>query len=258
MPGKGTAGLGKESVLALARHQPAHIFFTGRNAKAADTVISTVKSAARPTPDAAARAFLEQSSRLDILLCNAGIMATPGGLTTDGYEVQFGTNYVGHALLVKLLVPTLLRTASEVPGAGRARRGCDVAGLHSRARGRDSVRGAEDALRLGHGHRVAALRPEQAGQRAARGRAGAPVPRHPSPPRCTGALSTRTSTGASASSTSCSSCWAATVARDCISSGSFYEPVGIREKTKTEYSTSEKLAKDLSEWTEKELAGYEL
>ena len=42
-------------------------------------------------------------------------MATPPGLTTDGYELQFGTNHMGHALLTKLLLPTLLRTAESTP-----------------------------------------------------------------------------------------------------------------------------------------------
>lgn len=40
----------------------------------------------------------------------------PPGLTEDGYEIQFGTNHMGHALLTKLLLPTLVKTAKE-PGA---------------------------------------------------------------------------------------------------------------------------------------------
>ncbi|KAL9133178.1 MAG: hypothetical protein Q9175_005646 [Cornicularia normoerica] len=59
------------------------------------------------------KAALEQfsSPRLDILICSAGIMATPPALTTDGYEMQFGVNYLAHALLIKLFLPTLLETA---------------------------------------------------------------------------------------------------------------------------------------------------
>lgn len=43
-------------------------------------------------------------------------MATPPGTTTEGYEVQFGTNHMGHALLTKQLLPTMLATAKQ-PGA---------------------------------------------------------------------------------------------------------------------------------------------
>lgn len=61
----------------------------------------------------AAREFTSRSSRLDVLLNNAGIMAVPKGTTEEGYEIQFGTNHVGHALLTKLLLPTLLSTAEK-------------------------------------------------------------------------------------------------------------------------------------------------
>jgi len=54
---------------------------------------------------------VSKEKKLDVLFLNAGIMATPAGLTEQGYEIQFGTNHVGHALLTKLLLPTLLETA---------------------------------------------------------------------------------------------------------------------------------------------------
>lgn len=41
-------------------------------------------------------------------------MATPSAKTVEGYEAQFGTNHIGHALLTKLLLPTLIKTA-ELP-----------------------------------------------------------------------------------------------------------------------------------------------
>lgn len=44
---------------------------------------------------------------------NAGIMAVAEGKTSDGYEIQFGTNYIGHFYLTKLLLPTLLKTSKE-------------------------------------------------------------------------------------------------------------------------------------------------
>lgn len=44
---------------------------------------------------------------------NAGVMAMTAGTTKDGYEIQFGTNHVGHALLTSKLLPTLRKTAEE-------------------------------------------------------------------------------------------------------------------------------------------------
>ncbi|MET9002354.1 oxidoreductase [Amycolatopsis sp. NPDC004169] len=44
---------------------------------------------------------------LDVLVNNAGVMATARGRTADGFELQFGTNYLGHAALTWLLMPAL-------------------------------------------------------------------------------------------------------------------------------------------------------
>ena len=41
-------------------------------------------------------------------VCHAGIMACPEGKTKDGFELQFGTNHLGHFLLFQLLKATLL------------------------------------------------------------------------------------------------------------------------------------------------------
>ena len=49
--------------------------------------------------------FLASNRSLDILLLNAGIMATPFGLTRDGIEQQFGVNHIGHHYLTTLLLP---------------------------------------------------------------------------------------------------------------------------------------------------------
>lgn len=54
--------------------------------------------------------------RLDILMCNAGIMAQPASLSKDGYEIQFATNHLGHAMLIHELLPVLLATAKK-PGS---------------------------------------------------------------------------------------------------------------------------------------------
>jgi retinol dehydrogenase-12 len=61
----------------------------------------------------AAKVVNTTTDRLDILMNNAGIMATPPGTTKEGYEIQFGVNHVGHALLTKLLLPKLEATAQQ-------------------------------------------------------------------------------------------------------------------------------------------------
>lgn len=61
----------------------------------------------------AAVTFNASANRLDVLMNNAGVMALPPSTTKEGYEIQFGTNHIGHALLTKLLLPILQRTADE-------------------------------------------------------------------------------------------------------------------------------------------------
>lgn len=63
----------------------------------------------------AAKQVLSSTQRLDVLLCNAGILDAPLGLSEDGYEIHFGVNYLGHALLIKLLLPLLLKTTEIQP-----------------------------------------------------------------------------------------------------------------------------------------------
>ena len=121
----GTAGLGQESLIALSRHHPEHIYFTGRNANGANSTIDQIKTAipnVRVTfieCDFTSLASVADAvrglnlPRLDILMCNAGIMRAPAGLTKDGYEIQFGINHLAHALLIRLLLPTLTKTVEQ-------------------------------------------------------------------------------------------------------------------------------------------------
>lgn len=121
------SGLGKQSVLDLARHDPKEIWLTARSTAKAESAISDIKKEVpnaniKPLPmdlssfesvKAAARTFINASDRLDILILNAGCLATPPELTKDGYEMQFGTNHMGHALFTKLLTPILDKTVAE-------------------------------------------------------------------------------------------------------------------------------------------------
>ncbi|KAI4863161.1 oxidoreductase [Hypoxylon rubiginosum] len=121
----GTGGIGAEIVVELAKHNPGRIFFTGRNAEAAEKTVEHIKAVAPnvvttfvtcdlanlATVRHAADKILAETPRLDLFLANAGIMAKPAGLSTDGYEVHFATNHMGHALLTKKLLPLLEQTA---------------------------------------------------------------------------------------------------------------------------------------------------
>ncbi|ERF75915.1 hypothetical protein EPUS_01281 [Endocarpon pusillum Z07020] len=126
-------GLGYESLLHLAPHNPAKIYLCARSQAKYDAAMKGITAAvpnaasmvkyleldltSLASVKSAAQTFLNENSRLDILMNNAGIMATPAALTKDGYEIQFGTNHMGHFLLTKLLLPTLQSTASATPDA---------------------------------------------------------------------------------------------------------------------------------------------
>lgn len=62
----------------------------------------------------AARKF--SHDRLDILMCNAGILNDPPALSKDGYETHFATNFLGHAMLIRELLPIMLNT-TKIEGA---------------------------------------------------------------------------------------------------------------------------------------------
>lgn len=61
----------------------------------------------------AVKTIQADKGRLNILINNAGISSTPEDLTEDGYEIQFGTNHMGHALLTKLLLPMMLKVSTS-------------------------------------------------------------------------------------------------------------------------------------------------
>lgn len=127
-PYTGNGGLGKETILQLAKYKPSRIYLAARSEEKARDAIASINSELTSPVDiravkldlasfksihAAAESFLSDCDRLDTLILNAGIMGTPPGRTEAGHEIQFGTNHIGHFLLVKLLLPILLRTAAS-------------------------------------------------------------------------------------------------------------------------------------------------
>ena len=60
---------------------------------------------------ASAKAFLSRYDRLDLLINNAGIMACPFDKTEDGFELQFGSNHIGHFYFTNLIMPSLINAA---------------------------------------------------------------------------------------------------------------------------------------------------
>ena len=124
----GNNGLGKESISQLARHQPAKIFMCARSEEKATAAIKDIQSQLKDKVDIeflpcdlaslksvqkAAEIVNSKSSRLDILMLNAGIMAVPATKTEDGFEIQLGTNHVGHFHLTQQLLPLLSKTAEQ-------------------------------------------------------------------------------------------------------------------------------------------------
>jgi len=120
----GSSGLGQESARALAA-RGAHVVITARDAAKGRAVVAGITAStgnihveleelelgSLASIRAFATRFLARHDRLDVLVNNAGVMACPLGHTSDGFELQFGTNHLGHFLLTCLLAPALRRGA---------------------------------------------------------------------------------------------------------------------------------------------------
>jgi NAD(P)-dependent dehydrogenase (short-subunit alcohol dehydrogenase family) len=122
-----SAGLGVETARSLAAHG-AQVFGAARDLKKAEVATALVRdeSAAKggsfelveldlanlKSVRACADQLLEKGEPFDIVIANAGVMATPFGRTADGFERQFGTNHLGHFVLVN-------RIASLIRAGGR-------------------------------------------------------------------------------------------------------------------------------------------
>lgn len=124
----GTSGCGLETVRLLAAAH-AKVYIAARTESTALEVIEQLKSEI-PSADisyhkldlsdlnavhSSAKEFLKIESRLDLLINNAGVMQPPKGtITAQGYEMQFGTNVIGHYLFTVLLLDLLKKTANGV------------------------------------------------------------------------------------------------------------------------------------------------
>ncbi|RSM70305.1 KR domain-containing protein [Kibdelosporangium aridum] len=75
----------------------------GRNAELVELDLADLSSVRK----AAAQVRERTGDKLDILMNNAGVMGTPFTRTTDGFELQFGVNHLGHAALTWLLLPAI-------------------------------------------------------------------------------------------------------------------------------------------------------
>ena len=109
-----SAGLGVETARALAAHG-AEVVGAARNLAKAKEATAPVRAdaanggslalieldlASLASVRACADALVANGKLFDLVICNAGVMATPFGKTTDGFEMQFGTNHLGHFVLV--------------------------------------------------------------------------------------------------------------------------------------------------------------
>ena len=60
-----------------------------------------------------AQAIIDKEECIDMLINNAGVMICPAWKTEDGFDMQFGTNHLGHFLLTDLLLPLIKNSAAK-------------------------------------------------------------------------------------------------------------------------------------------------
>src|ERR1700753_3092881 len=119
-------GLGYETAAALADHGARVVLAVrnldkGKDAAAritansphADVALQELDLTSLDSIRAAADQLRSAHDRIDLLINNAGVMWTPKSTTKDGFELQFGTNHLGHFALTGLLLDRLLPVAGS-------------------------------------------------------------------------------------------------------------------------------------------------
>ncbi|WP_433610487.1 SDR family NAD(P)-dependent oxidoreductase [Prescottella agglutinans] len=125
-----TSGLGGETARALAASGAA-VILAARDGDAAAVVADGIRETVPDAKLSSVAVDLADLSRIrgavdllgaqpiDLLINNAGVMYTPFARTTDGFELQFGTNHLGHFLLTTSLLPNLQSAAERSGSASR-------------------------------------------------------------------------------------------------------------------------------------------
>ncbi|KAF5618685.1 oxidoreductase [Fusarium sp. NRRL 52700] len=115
-----SSGLGVETARALAS-TGASLYLTARDLNKARSALGDLCGRVHllqldlnsiASVRACSTEFMLKSSKLNVLIANAGVMMTPEGRTADGFETQFGTNHLAHFLLFQLLKPVLLASST--------------------------------------------------------------------------------------------------------------------------------------------------
>lgn len=116
-----SSGIGVETARALLQ-TGATLFLTARDLEKAEKALGDVAKAdnvyllhldlgSLSSVRSCAAEFAKRSKILNVLINNAGVMHTPEGKTVDGFETQFGTNYLAQFLLFQLTKQTLLESS---------------------------------------------------------------------------------------------------------------------------------------------------
>lgn len=135
-----SSGIGLETVRALAVRGAAVVGTIRASAKA-EQAMGSVREAVQGGGDldlieldlaslqsvhSGAATLLATGRHFDAIIANAGVMATPFGHTADGFEVQYGTNHLGHFALLKQIEPLLVDHGRLVVLSSQAHRVADV------------------------------------------------------------------------------------------------------------------------------------